>query len=127
MPHSIKPRFSAHRGDTDESWRMLRLAEAWTWVDTAENRRGGGAPWEGAVVAMYDREGDLTVTFRSLWDIHWFLVDMRNAWRSVDQFTPLHVRVNLRAPDPRRALRSVRSRTKPSKPRIGPKRLLGQH
>lgn len=105
MPELIKPRFSAHRGDTDEKWRIQRLVEACEWACDTVGRQGRDLPWQGAVVAMHDHKGELTVTFRSLWDVAWYREIMRAAWHSVDEFTPIRVRVNARARDPRRALR----------------------
>ena len=112
MPEIIKPRLSAHRGDTDEQWRIQRLVDAWEWACKTVDLQGRQLPWKGAVVAMHDHKGELTVTWRSPYDLAWYSGIMRGAWHSVDEFTPIRNRVNVRAPDPRRASRRDLSRTK---------------
>ena len=47
MHELIKPRFSAHRGDTDEPWRIPRLSVAWEWAEKAVVRKGRQLPWSG--------------------------------------------------------------------------------
>ncbi len=66
MTELIKPRFSAHRGDTDEEWRMQRLNEAWEWACKTVDLQCRELPWKGAVVAMHDHKGELMVTWRSM-------------------------------------------------------------
>lgn len=105
MPDVIKPRFSAHRGDTDEKWRIQRLVDAWERACKMEVRSCRKLPWKGAVVAMHDHKGELTVTWRSMYDLAWYSGIVRKAWHSVGEFTPIRNRVNVRAPDPRRMLR----------------------
>ena len=114
MPQFIQPCFSAHRGDTDEQWRIKRLIEACEWACETVGRQSRELPWEGAIVAMHDHKGELTVTWRSMYDLAWYSGIMRGAWRSVDEFTPVRNRVNIRAPDPRRASRGFRGRTNPA-------------
>lgn len=105
MLELIKPPFSAHRGDTDEQWRIQRLNNVWEWACRTVGHQRRKLPWKGAVVAMHDHKGELTVTWRSIYDLAWYCGIMRGAWHSVDEFTPIRNRVNVRAPDPRRVLR----------------------
>lgn len=88
MNLSNLPRISAHRGDTDEAWRLERLR---IMLSLAARRAN---PEERvllrrAVLRVHDHEGDLHV----LWDgklfNERFVLLVRDAWRRLGQFVPV--------------------------------------
>lgn len=103
------PLLSAHRGDTDEVWRMDRLMRVWIAACRSAERGGRLVKLIKAVVALYDHKGNLTVTFADLRSAGHGMHDLRAGWHAVDEFTPIRMKVlHLKKPRTSRALASDR-------------------
>lgn len=110
-------RISAHRGDTDETWRIDRLISVINHARLAAHRLGCAEKWEGAAVSVHDHKGELTVHWRSLWDLACFVTLIRSAWHAHDEFTKIRCgcKTSARAPQPYRPQkRRVPSRSIPA-------------
>lgn len=85
----IEPVFDAHRGYTDETWRIERLRSVFnSAAERVENEDSDGL-WDGAIRLMYDRKGELTVFWRSDEDFLVFARLIKDAWSDHDEYTPI--------------------------------------
>jgi hypothetical protein len=104
MNVSQRPNLTAHRGDTDETWRLARLEEVFEKARAIARGRGRLAVWDGAITHVHDHKGDLTVYWRSLWDFAWFSEVIRAAWRELGQYTRITPVIDFKGADPRKRL-----------------------
>jgi hypothetical protein len=101
---------TARRGDTDQTWRDERLRRTLQTVNRGIGSHKEYARWAGAIVSLHDHKGELTVGWRSFFDMGWFERRLRLAWRGQEEFVKIRHRPNMRArkPKPTKAMRSLR-------------------
>ncbi len=83
------PKLSARRGDTDEAWRLERLSCFHDGVARRASKVELGSQWHGAVSALHDHKGDLTVWWRSEQDWKLFRDLLRAEWRDLGQWVAI--------------------------------------
>lgn len=81
---------NAHRGNTDENWRLDRLAEVSKGFGVAAAKVDRWRCVSGALVSLYDHKGSLTAVWRSIEDSVMFRPALLTAWHGVEEFTPIN-------------------------------------
>lgn len=106
------PHLFAHRGTTDEPWRIDRLRRVYRQVSLVAAQTNRAAFWHGAIAAMYEREGELTVWWRSLYDVAKFGDIVQRGWHSAEEFTRVKHRAKWQAKRPWPLKSATRQRKK---------------
>lgn len=84
-----KPIFAAHRGYTDEPWRIDRLKSVFASATRRLGCESSDGLWDGAVRMMHDRKGTLTIVWRSEDDFRDFARVVKAAWNEHEEWTPI--------------------------------------
>lgn len=84
-----EPIFDAHRGHTDETWRIDRLRGVFVLAAKQIQSESFDGSWDGAIRLVYDRKGNLTVFWRSEADFLDFGRFVKVAWNAHDEYMPI--------------------------------------
>jgi hypothetical protein len=91
MTHT--PTYHAHRGDTDETWRIDRLKAVYETADRLIAALGPDAPgvglWSGSIIDLHDHKGTLTVLWTDAVAIQVLSWAVKAAWNAQSEYTPI--------------------------------------
>jgi hypothetical protein len=85
----LRPLMVAHRGMSDEPWRMDRLHSIFDHAARRLERECFDGLWDGAIRLMHDREGTLTIVWRSVEDFWDFARVVKAVWNAHEEWTPI--------------------------------------